>query len=332
MRRNLQATGHTPHYQLQLRCAYLHFVAFVSSYFSVIVPKGRRFLAAQANDFLISYIQHLYDRHRKVHHATLAILSVQHFHRHLVRDLGAAWDSIRSWKTEVAIRLRPPVPLPLLKCFVIASFTRGLLTHLHEAHLWIPFGILLQVGFHGLLRPQELDALHRSHVILPSSSLFGTMSTCVLSIWQPKNRRFSGRAQFRTIRDALTVQWLEWLCKGLPPHAKLFPFGPHIMRRLFRELSIQLNLSQCHFSPASLRPGGATQFFLDEVPVDRIKFLGGWSNIRTLEHYIQEAVAIRSLLQLPQSVQQQLYAMHSLFPTGPRPPTSPWQSLFRRHP
>ena len=139
-----------------------------------------------------------------------------------MRDLGAAWDSIRSWKTEVAIRLRPPVPLPLLKCFVIASFSRGLLTHLHEAHLWIAFGILLQVGFHGLLRPQELDALHRSHVILPSSSLFGTMSTCVLSIWQPKNRRFSGRAQFRTIRDALTVQWLEWSCKGLPPHAKIF--------------------------------------------------------------------------------------------------------------
>ena len=331
MPRILQTTGHTPNYLLQLRCAYIQFVAYVLSQFSVTVPKGRHFTARRANDFLISYVQHLYDRRRKVHHATLAILGVQYFHRHLVRNLGAAWDSIRSWKTEIAIRLRPPLPLPLLRCFVIASMSRGFLTHLHEAHLWIPFGILLQVGFHGLLRPQELNALYRSHVILPSTSLFGTMSTCVLSIWQPKNRRFSGRAQFRTIRDALSVEWIEWICQGLPPHAKVFPFGPQVMRRLFRTLSAQLGLTHCHFSPASLRPGGATQLFLEGCQVDRIKFLGGWTSVRTLEHYIQEAVAVRSLLELPTDLQHSLHALHSMFPAGPRPPNKPWSSFLRRH-
>ena len=66
MPRILQTTGHTPNYLLQLRCASIQFVAYVLSQFSVTVPKGRHFTARRANDFLISYVQHLYDRRRKV--------------------------------------------------------------------------------------------------------------------------------------------------------------------------------------------------------------------------------------------------------------------------
>ncbi len=50
-------------------------------------------------------------------------------------------------------------------------------------------------------------------------------------------------------------------------------------------------------SPGCLRAGGATRFFRLEVDISRIRFLGRWRNLATLDHYIQEASACMVLLE-----------------------------------
>ena len=160
--------------------------------------------------------------------------------------------------------------------------------------------------------------------------LLGTMRQAVITVTHPKNRRFGGKMQFRLVKNETVLCWLEWYCRGLAPGGKLFPFTRPQLRKCFRILCKDLGLESYGFVPASLRAGGATQLFLDGVHTDHIRFIGGWTSMATLEHYIQEAISIRMLLQLPQVTQQRLCALLSLFPAGLRPPYHPWAFFFSR--
>ena len=263
--------------------------------------------------------------------ATHAVLSVQHMHRHLSKRLRDAWDSVKSWKAETSVSLRPPLPEPIMRAMVNACFVRGFGTHKHEAHLWIPLGVLILVGFHALLRPIEFDELLRLHVVLPSNTLLGLYMQSVLTVSHPKNRRFGSRMQFRMIKDYSTLMWLEWLCSSLPSSAKLFPLSLPEVRRLFKLLCRDLGLTEFGFVPASLRAGGATHLYLTGIPVDQLRFIGGWTSVVTLEHYIQEAMSVRMLLQLTPATQLQLKALLCMFPHGALPPTEPWWVYFSRN-
>ena len=102
------------------------------------------------------------------------------------------------------------------------------------------------------------------------------------------------------------------------------------MRELFKRINKALGLERYKFVPASLRAGGCTHRYLQGEDVNYLKFAGGWTSIASLEHYIQEAISVRTLLQLEASAQTRLSALLRFLPGGPHPPAKPWFFCFSR--
>ena len=65
-----------------------------------------------ANEFLIAFIQHLFQTRRPLWIATHAVLAVQIVNRSFRGCLRPAWDSIQSWKLGTPVLSRTPLPLP----------------------------------------------------------------------------------------------------------------------------------------------------------------------------------------------------------------------------
>ena len=153
---------------------------------------------------------------------------------------------------------------------------------------WLSFAVVLRLIYFGLLRPGEGVALRRSDITLPSDASFGFGRKVVMAIRNPKTRATAGRSQFAVADDEITVEWTEWLAADVPASWKLFPGSLATFGRYFRMVLDRLGCHNMGFSPAGLRGGGATRLFLNDVEVSRIRFLGRWRDLRSLEHYLQE--------------------------------------------
>lgn len=75
---------------------------------------------------------------------------------------------------------------------------------------------------------------------------------------------------------------------------------------MFKQICRRLEIDSLKLSPASLRAGGATWLLDQKVEVSRIRFLGRWSNLRSLEHYLQVARAQQIAIQLSPRITRQL--------------------------
>lgn len=71
---------------------------------------------------------------------------------------------------------------------------------------------------------------------------------------------------------------------------------------MFHSACRDLRIADLKLSPASLRAGGATRLLDDRHEVSRIRFQGRWTNLRSLEHYLQVARAQQITLSLSLSV------------------------------
>ena len=139
-----------------------------------------------------------------------------------------------------------------------------------------------------------------------------------------------GRVQTALITDTITVRWLTWFCLNLSPNCSLLPGGVQKFRKKFNQLIDLMELGSLNLSPASLRAGGATYYFSIGVEIQRLRFMGGWRNLCTLDHYVQEASATLVLINLPSEVTGRI---ESLLREGRflrRAPVAPWNSFASR--
>ena len=65
---------------------------------------------ADANRALVAYIQYVYEHGGVISSGTHAILAVQTKFRQFHGQLKEAWDSIDSWKKDIPLRMRVPMP------------------------------------------------------------------------------------------------------------------------------------------------------------------------------------------------------------------------------
>ena len=63
----------------------------------------------------------------------------------------------------------------------------------------------------------------------------------------------------------------------------------------------ELGVKACNFTPASLRPGGATMYFSRGVQISTLRFMGRWTAEKSLEHYIQLAMATQIMNKLDET-------------------------------
>jgi len=94
--------------------------------------------------------------------------------------------------------------------------------------------------------------------------------------------------------NALLRRWADRRRLTASPQASLFdiPSANHY-RILFHKTVTSLGLSDCHYVPHSLRHGGATHSYAEHVPIKDIAQRGRWKSFRTVQRYVQAALAIR---------------------------------------
>ena len=236
-----------------------------------------------------------------------AVLYVQVVKPRLKKSLQSTWQALRNWEESQPSSFRPPMPLALLAVMLCEARALALASPDEKRRdTWMIFSTLLMIGFFGLLRPGELCNIKVGDVSLPSTwSLAGPFA--VIRIQNPKNHRQMGQEQFTEIRHPDAINWLAWtLSRRKDLGDRLWPGHTASFRTMFRNLCQRLDLSCVRLSPASLRAGGATWMLDEKVDVARIRFLGRWANLRSLEHYLQVARAQQISINLPAKVSEKL--------------------------
>ena len=268
----------------------------------------KREKAKRVDEILEQYIRQMHskDKRSSLRLAKHAVLMVQITRPRLRKSLQTAWNSIKSWEEQRPSNFRPPLPIPLLvamvcKARIFAQNSRG-----PERVLWHVFATLLMVGFFGMLRPGEIFNLRPGDINL-ANSLSLCSGFAVLRIARPKNAHQMGAQQCVERRHPDAMNWLAWLKnRGHSQESAGWPSNPTKFRNLFSRVCQSLNISQLRLSPGSLRAGGATWLIDEGFEVSRVRFMGRWAHLRSLEHYIQVARAQQIALSIPASTAESL--------------------------
>ena len=226
-----------------------------------------------------------------------ALLGTQHLFPGLRGKIPTAWAHVRTWEEEKVSKLRPPLPLAIWLCVVGLARAHASTAHdpkLREA--WTIFSVLVEVGFFCLLRPGEILRLCHADIALPNNFVLCEKHAAV-RILSPKNRRQFGDSQFVLLKNRNAISWLAKIHKE-NSEGYIWTKSPKIFGDWFRQLMRELKLSGCKFTPASLRPGGATMYYSAGVSISTLRFMGRWSVERSLEHYIQLAMAAQIMNKL----------------------------------
>ena len=102
------------------------------------------------------------------------------------------------------------------------------------------------------------------------------------------------------------------------------------MRAMWREVLSELGLGDSPYVLAGLRAGAATKLFIEGTDIARLKFLGRWKNLNTLEHYVQEGVSAAAMARIPQAAQQKIASVLSQVDLFAQPPAQEWWTFFSR--
>ena len=323
--RDLRATLHSEAYQQRLESAWKALRIWFSTMYRTFTLGDVIHNAECACVVLCRYIQHLHDYKAKVTLAVETLLSAQWRHRNLRGCLTEPWDLIVSWKKELPLRMRTPLPLPLVQGLFRWCMARGLGCAGGQAHLWVRFAISLLVGFHALLRPCEIYGILRACVGLPSEILPFAQELesprASLVIIEPKNWRHAGRHQVAFLSHGPTISWLRWLTAGMPDMAYVFPSLLQA-RKLLASAVDGLHLMGLGICLASLRAGGATELFKSTANLPIVQYAGRWASLRTLAHYIQEASAAQTLVRVGVETRALVHELHLHMQILDTPPTT----------
>ena len=280
------------------------------SYFRQVLGRDllRAMKSAKDLDQLLGkYVIHRHNEspRKKLSVVKHALLGIQHVQPSLRGSLNTTWQNLRVWEEQRVSRLRPPLPVPLWVMMVGLSRGHGLTCkHQAESKEWLVFSLLLEIGLLCMLRPGELLGLKTTDVSLPGDLALG-YPQAALRINAPKNRRQFGLEQFVTLKHPNTIAWLKTFTHERT-EVKLWPSSSGRFSRLFKQMTRELKITECRFTPGSLRPGGATMYYSRGIPISSLRFMGRWTAERSLEHYIQQAMATQIVNKLSASTVRHL--------------------------
>eukprot|EP00438_Fugacium_kawagutii_P025929 Skav202348 [mRNA] locus=scaffold2638:236849:237829:- [translate_table: standard] len=244
------------------------------------------------NTALIAFGKHLfYTGAPKYFFAETINSVVDHFpgYRHLI---SSAWATLKKWEEAEPTERAMVMPASVFQAAVALSLIWG----------WPIFAAALLMGFHGLLRPNEILPLNRSDLVLPRDVL-SDEQICYIKLSTSKTSRFMLRQHAR-ISDHLTVRFLDKQFGCLPQSSPLFGCSFSMFRtrwnKLFSFLGIPTSEKKRGITPKSLRGSGASWQFHYTEDVTRILWRGRWQSRRTLEHYLQDVMGQVLLSDLPQ--------------------------------
>ena len=104
----------------------------------------------------------------------------------------------------------------------------------------------------------------------------------------------------------------------------------HSLRWAMDTLGQLLGVGDLSLTPASVRAGGATQHIQRHQNVPLLMHIGRWLNVRSLENYLQEAVASIALQAVSDEVAARMEKLANLWPIFRSAPKRRWYRFFSR--
>ena len=138
----------------------------------------------------------------------------------------------------------------------------------------VPQAMLL--AFDCFLRVGELTRIRCTDIIMPNDPRMGRAHTTMAVVLRTAK---TGKMQSVSIWSPSVAQivalWTRSVLRSnqTDPDPRVFPFSPDFLRRLMRQTSVALHLS-IHYTPHSLRHGGATDDFLRNGSIECVQFRG----------------------------------------------------------
>ena len=244
---------------------------------------------------LAAYGKYLFEKGSARYLYVYTVTAIQDRFPYLRRSLPASWKVDGKWQAQEPGECREVIPLALLKAMIsLALLWR-----------WNIFAGCLMMGFSAMLHPSEFLTASRRHLMLPKD-MFIKMMHAYLHIPNPKTKRFA-RRQHAKIDENVVVAFLTFVFGQLDPGQPLWPASSAVFRKrwdvLLERLGVPTKTAQKGVTPGSLRGSGATHFYLDCEDIPRIAWRGRWSQVKTLEFYLQEVAAQVIFHRLPATSQ-----------------------------
>jgi len=202
--------------------------------------------------------------------------------------LRPLWRLHRSWVLSVPSEFRLPIDFRLTLALALQAWTSG---------SW-PGAVLILLGFHCLLRPGEMVTLSWDCLRMwsPAEQARYADTYGLVRVVKPKTRRMVGHSpvQHVLIEDAGLASLLAWVLAHVPPPwrgARIWRGPDYRFATHFAGWCRALGLGDAGVTPAGLRGGGATDYWISCRNVPAVRRRGRWTSERTLERYLQEGGA-----------------------------------------
>ena len=210
-----------------------------------------------------------------------AIRAVQELRPEFRFALSGAWQVDKKWQIEEPGACRAVLSAPMLRAILALSLLWG-----------YTFAGIVALGFGGMLHPNEFLLLTRKDLVFPVDA-FLEFKALYIYVKNPKTSRFA-RATCASRRQVHSV--FELVHFGhLSLDQRLYPASIAVFRRQWNSLLDRLDVprrqSERGATPGVLRGSGATYEYLQCGSSAQIQWKGRWSQLKTLEHYIQEVAA-----------------------------------------
>eukprot|EP00435_Cladocopium_sp_Y103_P010900 s2474_g2.t2 len=184
---------------------------------------------------------------------------------------------------------------------------------------WYRFLGVTLIGFLGMLHPAEFLLLRRQDLLLPSDALHSD-PVFYVHITNPKTSRFA-RRQHCKVDDPLVLRFVTKVFSALRSGETLFAGGASAYRKRWDAVLCRLGIPHRQqdrgATPAVLRGSGATHMYLVTEDLPRIQWRGRWSQLKTVEHYVQEVAAQTLLTRLDERAKHRLKLLDESSASGP---------------
>ena len=255
---------------------------------------------------LRAYGLDLFKRGKPRYQFVYTITGFQDQYPHMKPHLNPVWQIDRKWQQHEPGSCRAVISAPIMRAITSLCL-------LWNWHRWLAVTL---IGFLGMLHPSEFLGLVRRDVLLPGDSLLGG-EVFYVHIRQPKTARFA-RRQHCKIDDKLTLLYVQAVISGLHPSEPIFPGSANNYRRLWNlvlhHLQIPSTQRERGATPGVLRGSGATHMYLECEDLSRVQWRGRWSQLRTVEHYVQEVAAQTMLSRLPSFARHRIATFNAAAP------------------
>jgi len=255
------------------------------------------------DECLREYGMQLYEGGFPMYLLVYTITAVQARFPYIRRALPVSWDLAHLWDQLEPVQHRRPVPVAVYRAMVTLALSWG----------WPRLAGILVLIFHNVLRPVEGFSAVRQNLVLPQDTLTDDIGEVIISIPRPKTRNRGARHQYARMDGRLEVAFISAIFGDLAPSARLIQITTGTFRRRWDRLALTLRLEHGTFTPGGLRGGGAIAHFRTHRDISLLMWQMRVRDQSTLSHYLQEATALTTMVDLPACAREAIRVAASLY-------------------